>query len=68
MSGSIAIEKFLMLNATPKHGTLVAGERARPPEDVSGVSGHERFLEIIADRDDPEHADAVPGSWFSPSA
>ncbi|MGF6178437.1 plasmid pRiA4b ORF-3 family protein [Ensifer sp. 4252] len=51
---TVAVEEFLTLAATPKHGTCVAGERARPPEDVGGVSCYERFLEIIADREDPE--------------
>jgi hypothetical protein len=38
----------------PKHRNCVCGERARPPEDVGGVSGYERFLGIIADREDPD--------------
>nr|WP_318031759.1 hypothetical protein [Rhizobium ruizarguesonis] len=45
--------------ATPKHGSCVAGERARPPEDVGGVSGYERFLEIIADQEDAEYAETI---------
>lgn len=32
------------------------GARARPPEDVGGVPGYERFLDVMADWDDPEHA------------
>jgi hypothetical protein len=56
----------LTLAATPKHGSCVAGERARPPEDVGGVSGYEGFLEIIADRDDPEYAETIrwSGGYF----
>jgi hypothetical protein len=62
------VEEFLTLSATPKHGTSVAGARARPPEDVGGVSGYERFLEIIADREDPEYAETIHwcGGYFDP--
>ncbi|WP_260694319.1 plasmid pRiA4b ORF-3 family protein [Rhizobium leguminosarum] len=58
----------MTLAATPKHGNYVAGERARPPEDVGGVSGYERFLEIIADREDPEYAEISRwcGGYFNP--
>jgi hypothetical protein len=39
-----------------------------PPEDVGGFGGHERFLAIMADRDDPEHADMKQwcGGHFDP--
>ncbi|HEY9732833.1 MAG TPA: plasmid pRiA4b ORF-3 family protein [Drouetiella sp.] len=33
-------------------GRCIAGKRACPPEDVGGVSGYKRFLDII---EDPEH-------------
>lgn len=36
---TVVVENFLSLTATPKHGSCVAGARARPPEDVGGVSG-----------------------------
>ena len=65
---TVAVEEFLTLTATHKHGSCVAGERARPPEDVGGVSGYERFLKIIADRDDPEYAKTIQwcGGYFDP--
>ncbi|WP_458574664.1 plasmid pRiA4b ORF-3 family protein [Rhizobium sp. PDO1-076] len=65
---TVAVEEFLTLTATPKHGSCVAGEGARPPEDVGGVSGYERFLEIIADREDPEYAETIQwcGGYFDP--
>ena len=51
----------------------IDGARARPPEDVGGVPGYERFLAIIADPDDPEHADTkrwcgghFDPEWFDP--
>ncbi len=39
-----------------------------PREDVGGVPGYERFLEIMADRQDPEHADTKRwcGGHFDP--
>lgn len=65
---TIAVEEFLALAAMPKHGSCVAGERAPPPEDVGGVSGYERFLEIIVDRQDPEYAETIRwcGGYFDP--
>ncbi|NSZ60037.1 plasmid pRiA4b ORF-3 family protein (plasmid) [Agrobacterium tumefaciens] len=65
---TVIVEEFLTLAATPKNGTCLAGERARPPEDVGGVSGYERFREIIADRDDPEYAETIRwcGGYFDP--
>jgi hypothetical protein len=57
------VEEFLTLASTPKQGSCVAGARARPPEDVGGVSGYERFLEIITDREDPEYVETI--RWYS---
>lgn len=65
---TLAVEEFLTLSATPEHGSCTAGESARPPEDVGGVSGYERFLEVIADRDDPEYVETIRwcGGYFNP--
>jgi len=65
---TVAIEEFVTLATTPKQGSCIAGERARPPEDVGGVSGYERFLEIIAYPDDPEFEETVRwcGGHFDP--
>jgi Plasmid pRiA4b ORF-3-like protein len=46
---------LLWLDVAPTTGAGVAGARARPPEDVGGVCGYERFLGIMADPDDEEH-------------
>ncbi|MGI2036192.1 plasmid pRiA4b ORF-3 family protein [Rhizobium panacihumi] len=66
---TIAIEEFLTLDTSPKQGSCVAGERARPPEEVGGISGYEQFLEIIAERDDPEFAETIRwcGGHFDPA-
>ncbi|MFF0923641.1 MULTISPECIES: plasmid pRiA4b ORF-3 family protein [Rhizobium] len=65
---TVTVEEFLSLATTPKHGSCIGGERARPPEDVGGVSGYEQFLEIIADREDPEYAETIRwcGGYFDP--
>ncbi len=65
---TVRIEEFVALDVSPKHGTCIAGARARPPEDVGGVAGYERFLETIGDRDDPEYAETLRwcGGHFDP--
>ena len=65
---TVVVEEFLTFASTPKHGSCIAGVRARPPEDVGGTSGYERFLEIIADREDPEYAESIGwcGGYFDP--
>ena len=54
---TIEIEKLLALDTPPRVGACLGGARARPPEDVGGVSGYEHFLSIMADPDHPEHAE-----------
>ncbi|OCP22453.1 MULTISPECIES: plasmid pRiA4b ORF-3 family protein [unclassified Ensifer] len=65
---SVIIEEFKALDVTPKYGTCIDGARARPPEDVGGVPGYERFLEIMSDKEDPEHGDTKRwcGGHFDP--
>lgn len=65
---TIVIEEFVALGVTPKLGTCVGGARARPPEDVGGVSGYERFLDIMSDKTDDEYADTKRwcGGHFDP--
>lgn len=70
----VEIEKPLALEAAVKHAACLDGARARPPEDVGGVGGYERFLEIMADPDDDEHADMkrwcgghFDPEWFDPA-
>ena len=65
---TVEIEQFVSLDVPPKLAACVAGARARPPEDVGGVSGYENFLAIMADPRDPEHADTKRwgGGHFDP--
>lgn len=64
----VEIEKPLALDTAPRLASCIDGARARPPEDVGGVDGYERFLEIMADPLDPEHADIKRwcGGHFDP--
>ncbi|MFD2051902.1 plasmid pRiA4b ORF-3 family protein [Mesorhizobium calcicola] len=64
----VTIKKFLTLDAIPKTAACIDGARARPPEDVGGISGFENFLAIMADRDDPEYRDVRRwcGGHFDP--
>jgi hypothetical protein len=64
----VEFEKRLALELTPKTAACVAGARARPPEDVGGVDGYERFLATMSDRNDPEHAETKRwcGGHFDP--
>jgi len=54
---TVEIEEVLALDMEPKLAACVDGARARPPEDVGGVSGYEAFLAIMADPRDAEHGD-----------
>lgn len=53
----VEIETLLTPEADRKYPACIDGARSRPPEDVGGTHGHERFLEIIGDRSHPEYAD-----------
>jgi hypothetical protein len=65
---TVEVETPLTLDAPPRFGTCLAGARARPPEDVGGVIGYEHFLAVMADPDDPEHAETRTwcGGHFDP--
>ena len=64
----VEIERHVALDPVPKMATCTGGARARPPEDVGGVGGYESFLAVMADPDDPEHADTKRwcGGYFDP--
>ncbi|HEU0145995.1 MAG TPA: plasmid pRiA4b ORF-3 family protein [Bradyrhizobium sp.] len=65
----VEIEELLALDPAPHGATCSDGARARPPEDVGGPGGYETFLEIMADRAHPEHADMKRwcGGHFDPN-
>lgn len=66
----IAVEKIFKPDQALKHPLCLAGKRACPPEDVGGVWGYERFLQVIQDLDDPEHEELLEwiGGEFDPEA
>lgn len=65
---TVEIEELLFLESAPRQGTCIDGARARPPEDVGGIAGYERFLEVIGDPKDPEHRETRRwcGGHFDP--
>ena len=65
----VKIEERLSLTKAPAHAECAGGAGARPPEDVGGTSGYERFLEILADPDEPEHRETKRwcGGHFDPA-
>lgn len=65
---TVQFERLLALEPAPRLATCIAGARARPPEDVGGVYGYAKFLQIIADPLHPEHSDTKrwAGGHFDP--
>jgi len=66
---TVEIERLLALDIAPRAGACIDGARARPPEDVGGVPGYERFLAVMADPNDPEHDETKRwcGGHFDPA-
>lgn len=64
----VEIEEMVFLDTPPTHATCIDGARARPPEDVGGISGYEQFLEVLADPKDPEYRETKRwcGGYFDP--
>lgn len=65
---TVKIEEWLWRDEVPKAALCVDGARARPPEDVGGVPGYERFLEIMGNPNDPDYAETKRwcGGYFDP--
>ncbi|WP_246621287.1 plasmid pRiA4b ORF-3 family protein [Rhizobium laguerreae] len=57
---TVAVEEFLTLASAPKQGSCITGEGGDRPKMLV-ASGYERFLEIVADREDSEYAETI--SW-----
>ena len=66
---TVCLEKHVALDSPAKVATCVDGERARPPEDVGGRGGYERFLEAVADPEHEDHKDMKRwcGGHFDPA-
>ncbi len=65
---TVRLEDSLELEPSPKVARCVEGARARPPEDVGGVSGYQEFLEAVLDRTHEEHRAMLrwAGGHFDP--
>lgn len=66
----ILIEKILLAEGKPQFPLCLAGERACPPEDCSGIWGYEEFLEAIKDPKHERHEELLNwiGGVFDPEA
>ena len=51
------------------HPKCIEGEGTCPPEEVGGIPGFEKFLEIMKDKSHPERASYIEwyGSVFNPN-
>ena len=64
----ITLEERLPMRQPQCYALCVAGENARPPEDVGGIPGYYEFLEVIADPSHEEHQSMLGwcGGSFDP--
>ena len=52
----LLLEKILPVKPDVHYPRCLKGKRACPPEDCGGVWGYDSLLEILADKQHPEHA------------
>jgi len=64
----IVFEKALERDDRLMHPVCVGGERACPPEDVGGVGGYWRILEVLANAEHPDRDETLAwiGGAFDP--
>jgi hypothetical protein len=55
----VLLDGIFLKEGRGKYPTCVAGERACPPEDCSGIGGFYDLLEILKDPDHDEHEEMV---------
>ena len=65
----VLLEKVVDHPAEARYPWVLAGARACPPEDVGGVGGYARFLQVMRDPGHPEHEELVEwqGGSFDPT-
>ncbi len=54
---NVVVEAINPVEAAVLYPRCLAGKRACPPEDCGGVPGYANILEVIADPNNPAHAD-----------
>jgi hypothetical protein len=66
----VALEAIVAPQPGVRYPLVLAGKRQCPPEDVGGVHGYYRFLDVLADPKHPDHADMREwcGGEFDPDA
>lgn len=66
----IVVEKSFPPETGVEYPVVVAGERAGPPEDCSGIWGYYDILDALQDHDNPEHEDRLDwlGEDYDPEA
>jgi hypothetical protein len=64
----VILEAVLPIASDGRYPIVEAGRRACPPEDVGGVYGYARFLEVLANPKHPEHQEVIEwvGESFDP--
>jgi len=64
----VILEKILPYDKEAELPHCVDGERQCPPEDVGGPPAYESFLEVMADKNHPDHEDMIDwiGGEFDP--
>ncbi|MBU2476142.1 plasmid pRiA4b ORF-3 family protein [Candidatus Micrarchaeota archaeon] len=56
---TINLEKILEKDDSKNYSECIAGERACPPEDCGGVSGYEKLLRILKNKNHKEHKEML---------
>lgn len=66
----VVLEAVLPPGSNGHYPVVESGRRECPPEDVGGIPGYVRFLEVLADPKHPEHAETLEwiGGRFDPES
>ncbi|MDI6853866.1 MAG: plasmid pRiA4b ORF-3 family protein [Deltaproteobacteria bacterium] len=64
----ILVEKILPMTDETRHPVCLKGAKACPPEDIGGIWGYYKFLEIMQNPEHPEHENMMEwvGGHFDP--
>lgn len=56
---NLIVEKILEEEPNKKYSVCIAGERAGPPEDCSGIWGYEELIKIQKDKNHPDYEERI---------